>query len=259
MKWQPTPVLLLGKILWMEEPGRLQSMGLQRAGHDWVVSLSLSFSHEIRRRLLLGWKAMTNLDSVLKSKDITLLTKVHKVKAMVFPVVMYGWESWTIKKAEHWRIDAFKLWCWRRLLRVPWTVKGSNQLILKEVNIGRTTAETEYFGHLAESTLEKILMLGETEGRRRGWQRVKWLDGIINSMDMNLGKLLEMMREGSLACCSLWGCEESDTTWWLNTTTNNNHLVEIPRIIKDLESPIFEFLFSTYCLYNLSQCAYYWT
>ena len=104
---------------WMEEPSRLQSMGLQRAGHDWAVSLSLSFSHEIRRWLLLGWKAMTNLDSVLKSKDITLLTKVHKVKAMVFPVVMYGWESWTIKKAEHWRIDAFKLWCWRRLLRVP--------------------------------------------------------------------------------------------------------------------------------------------
>ena len=165
----------------MEEPGRLQSMGLQRAGHDWAVSLSLSFSHEIRRRLLLGWKAMTNLDSVLKSKDITLLTKVHKVKAMVFPVVMYGWENWTIKKAEHWRIDAFKLWCWRRLLRVPWTVKGSNQLILKEVNLGRTTAETEYFGHLMQSRLWKRSWCWEKlkaeEDGDKGWNG--WMASLI--------------------------------------------------------------------------------
>ena len=136
-------------------------------------------SHEIKRRLR---KVMTNLDSILKSRDITLPTNVHLVKAMVFPVVMYGCETWTIKKAEHQGIDVFELWCWR-LLRVPWTARRSNQSI-----IGRTDAEAEtpYFGHLMWRTdsLEKILMLGKTEGRRRrGWQRIRWLDGIINSMD----------------------------------------------------------------------------
>ena len=148
-------------------------------------------SHEIKRHLLLGRKAMTNLDSILKSRDITLLTKVHLVRAMVFPVVMYGCESWTTKKVECWRIDAFELWCWRRLLRVPWTARRSNQSILKEINPEYSLEglmlklKLQYFGHLMRRTdsLEKILMLGKTEGRRRGRQRMRRLDGITNLMD----------------------------------------------------------------------------
>ena len=139
-------------------------------------------SHEIKRRLLLGRKVMTNLDSILKSKDITLPTKVHLVKAMVFPVVMYGRESWTIKKAEHRRIDAFELWCWRRLLRVPWTARRSNQSILKEISPGCSLEglmpklKLQYFGHLMlrADTFQKTLMLGKIEGgRRRGPQRMR--------------------------------------------------------------------------------------
>ena len=143
------------------------------------------------RRLLLGRKVMTNLDSILKSRDITLLTKVCLVKAMVFPVVMYGCESWTIKKAEHRRIDAFELWCWRRLLRVPWTGRRSNQSMLKEISPGCSLEgllllklKLQYFGHLMwrADSLEKNLMLGKIEGRRRrGRQRMRWLDGITNS------------------------------------------------------------------------------
>ena len=153
-------------------------------------------SHEIRW-LLLGRKAMTSIDSVLKSRDITLPTKVHIVKAMVFPVVICGCESWTIKKAEHWRTAAFKLWCWRRLLRVPWTARKSNQSILKEINPEHSMEEMmlklklQYFGHLMWRTnsLEKTLMLEKIEGRRRrGLQRMGWLDGIADSMDMNLNK-----------------------------------------------------------------------
>ena len=155
-------------------------------------------SHEINRRLLLQRKAMTNLDRILKSKDITFPTKVHQVKAVVFPVVMYECESWTVKKAERQRIDAFELWCWRRLLRVPWTARRSNQSILKEISPGCSLEglmlklELQYFGHLMRRTdsLEKSLMLGKIEGRRRGGQqRMRWLDGIINSMDMNFSKL----------------------------------------------------------------------
>ena len=150
-------------------------------------------SHEIKRPLLLGRKAMTNLDSILKSRDITLPTNVHLVKAMVFSVVMYGCDSWTIKKAEHWKNDAFELWCWRRLLRVPWTSRRSNQTILKEISPGCSLEglmlklKLQYFGHLMRRTdsLEKTLMLGKMEGRRRrGWQRMRWLDGITDSMDM---------------------------------------------------------------------------
>ena len=155
-------------------------------------------SHEIRRQLLLGRKAMTKLDSVLKSKDITLLTNIHIVKAMVFPVVMYRCESWTIKKADHQRIDAFKLWRWRRLLRVPWTARRSNQSILKEINpeysLEGLVLKLQNFGHLMQraNSLEKTLILGKLEGRRRrGRQRFRWLDGIANSMDMNLSKLRE--------------------------------------------------------------------
>ena len=144
-------------------------------------------SHEIKRHLLLGRKVITNLDSILKSRDITLPTNVCLVKAMVFPVVMYGCESWTIKKAECWRIDAFELWCWRRLLRVPWTARRSNQSILKEISPGCSLEglmlklKLQYFGHLLwrADSLEKSLMLGKIEGRRRrGWQRMRWLDGI---------------------------------------------------------------------------------
>ena len=155
-------------------------------------------SHEIKRCLLLGRKVMTKLDTILKSRDITLPTKVHLVKAMVFPVVMYGCDNWTITKVECWRIDAFELWCWRRLLRIPWTARRSNQSILKEISPMYSLEglmlklKLQYFGHLMQraDSLEKTLMLGKIErGRKRGWQRMRWLDGINDSMDMSLGKL----------------------------------------------------------------------
>ena len=174
-------------------------------------------SHEIKRHLLLGRKAMTNLDSVLKSRDVTLLTKVCIVKAMVFPVVMCGHESWTIKKAEPRRIDAFELWYWRRLLRFPLTARRSNQSILTEIYPEYSLEgvmlklKLQCFGHLIQraDSFEKTLMLGKITGRRRkGWQMMRCLDDITDSIDMNSGVGEE---QGSLTCCSPWGHKESDT------------------------------------------------
>ena len=170
----------------------------------YLFGLQNHCSHEIKRHLLLGRKAMTNLDSILKCRDITLLTKVHLVKATVCPVVMYGCESWTIKKAEHQRTDAFELWFWRRLLRVPWTGRRSNQSILKEISPEYSLKglmlklKLQYFGYLMRraDSLEKILMLGKTGGRRRrGRQRVRWLDCITDSMHMSLSKLRELVMD----------------------------------------------------------------
>ena len=194
------------------------------------ISVNGDSSLEIKRRLLLGKKAMTNPDSILKSKDIPLPTKVHIVKSMVFPVVMYGCESWTIKKAEHRRTNAFELWCWRRLLSVPWTTRRSNQSILQEINPEHSLEELllklQYFGHLMwwANSLEKILMLGKMEGKSRsGQQRMRWLDSITNSVDMNLNEYQETIEDrevwhDTVHCCSVTKscptlCNPVDSEW----------------------------------------------
>ena len=211
---------------WQIEGGNVEAMtGFIFLGSK--ITADNDCSHEIKRCLLLGRKAMTKLDSILKSRDITLPTNVHIVKSMVFPAVMYECKSWTIKKVECWRIDVFKLWCWRRLLRVPWTAR-SNQSILKEINPEYSLEglllklKLQYFGHLTLQTdsLEKTMMLGKTEGKRRSaQQRMRWLESITDSMDMNSSKCWEIVENRWAWCAAIHGVAKSWTRLSNSTTT----------------------------------------
>ena len=226
---------------WQIDGGKIQTVA------DFIflgfkITVDSDCSHQIKRHVLPGRKAMTNLESVLKSRDIPLLTKVYIVKAMVFPIDMHGFESWTIKKAKCWRTDAFELWCWRRLLRVPWTARRSNQSILKEISpkysLGGLTLEFQYFGQLMQraDSLEKTLMLEKIESRsRRGWQRMRWLDDITDSMDMSLSKLWEMSII-RLQCRRAWFDSCLGTIHWRRDRPPTPVLLGFPCGLADKES-----------------------
>ena len=217
------------------------------------ITADCDCSHEIKRRLLLGRKVMTNIDSILKSRDITLPTKIRLVKAMLFPVVIYGCESWTVKKAEHQKIDAFELWCWRRLLRVPWTARGSNQSILEEISPGCSLEglmlklKLQYFGHLIGrvDSLEKTLILGGIGGRRRrGWQMMRWLNGITDWMGMSLSELRKLVMDREAWHAAIRGVAKSQTRLRDWTDSWLTMLWQIRVDSKETQPYIYKYLFS---------------